>query len=323
MATGLVVNKTQVYFGPNTTQYPSDNSYAGPNDTVTILWKEGSWYYIEYPAGTNRKRMYITASAVSNISGSVSNYTANLQTRYIHIADKTYWGPGTVYPQAGSVSYGETVSYVSPKREGDYVLIEYAVSGGKKKRAYIHGNSLGTSAPTGGGFYDYIANGWTLTSPWKNENSQSGQYYGHLGNDLVKGTTKIKALADGIVHSVSQTSYSSNGWTVTLRHVAPNGKTYYSFYAHMNSKAPLTVDTAIKAGDDIHDVGWGGLQSSGAKHVHIGVYTGTPIDNMYGYNKVNGVNTLFNDNGTGIWEYKNIVFYDALRVVSTKGKIIQ
>ena len=91
MATGLVVNKTQVYFGPNTTQYPSDNSYAGPNDTVTILWKEGSWYYIEYPAGTNRKRMYITASAVSNISGSVSNYTANLQTRYIHTADKTYW----------------------------------------------------------------------------------------------------------------------------------------------------------------------------------------------------------------------------------------
>ena len=32
MATGLVVNKTQVYFGPNTTQYPSDNSYAGPNE---------------------------------------------------------------------------------------------------------------------------------------------------------------------------------------------------------------------------------------------------------------------------------------------------
>lgn len=148
MATGLVVNQTQVYFGPSSTLYPHENCYAGPNDTVDVLWKEGGWYYIEYPAGSTRKRMYIDENAVTNISGSVSNYTANLQTRYVHTADKTYWGPGTDYPQAGSVSYAETVSYVSPKREGDYVLIEYAVSGGKKKRAYIHGNSLGTSAPT-------------------------------------------------------------------------------------------------------------------------------------------------------------------------------
>ena len=32
--TGKVVSQTPVYFGPNTSTYPSNNSYAGPNDTV-------------------------------------------------------------------------------------------------------------------------------------------------------------------------------------------------------------------------------------------------------------------------------------------------
>ena len=50
--TGKVVSQTPVYFGPNTSTYPSNNSYAGPNDTVTVFWKENSFYYIEYPAGS-------------------------------------------------------------------------------------------------------------------------------------------------------------------------------------------------------------------------------------------------------------------------------
>lgn len=52
--TGKVVSQTPVYFGPNTSTYPSNNSYAGPNDTVTVFWKENSFYYIEYPAGSKR-----------------------------------------------------------------------------------------------------------------------------------------------------------------------------------------------------------------------------------------------------------------------------
>ena len=70
--TGKVVSQTPVYFGPNTSTYPSNNSYAGPNDTVTVFWKENSFYYIEYPAGSKKKRMYIRAAAVSAISGTSS-----------------------------------------------------------------------------------------------------------------------------------------------------------------------------------------------------------------------------------------------------------
>ena len=72
--TGKVVSQTPVYFGPNTSTYPSNNSYAGPNDTVTVFWKENSFYYIEYPAGSKKKRMYIRAAAVSAISGTVTSF---------------------------------------------------------------------------------------------------------------------------------------------------------------------------------------------------------------------------------------------------------
>ena len=81
--TGKVVSQTPVYFGPNTSTYPSNNSYAGPNDTVTVFWKENSFYYIEYPAGSKKKRMYIRAAAVSAISGTVSDFVPSLATRYV------------------------------------------------------------------------------------------------------------------------------------------------------------------------------------------------------------------------------------------------
>ena len=187
MATGLVVNKTTVYFGPSSTLYPSESSSAGPNDAVTILWKEGSWYYIDYPAGTKRKRMYIPTTAVTNISGTVTNYTANLQVRYVNTAGSTYWGPGTTYSSAGSVSLGESVQYLYPQRENDYVLIEYSVSGGQKKRAWIYGNFLSTAPIQAKIMKDPI-------EPNKNFVDSDGD--GHVDFPVGSGTP-VYAMCDG------------------------------------------------------------------------------------------------------------------------------
>ena len=92
--TGKVVSQTPVYFGPNTSTYPSNNSYAGPNDTVTVFWKENSFYYIEYPAGSKKKRMYIRAAAVSAISGTVSDFVPCRQQsahhRHLRVLRETY-----------------------------------------------------------------------------------------------------------------------------------------------------------------------------------------------------------------------------------------
>lgn len=144
MATGKVINKTQVYFGPSTS-YPSDNSYAGPNDTVTILWAEGTWYYIEYPAGTKRKRMYIKNSAVSQKSGSIPTYNPNLKVRYCFHPTTTYCGPSsTKYASAGSIGKNEEVYFLYYKKENNYAFIEYKISNSKKKRAWVDSTKLGT-----------------------------------------------------------------------------------------------------------------------------------------------------------------------------------
>lgn len=144
MSTGYVANLTSVYYGPDIVNYPSGNSSVGPNETVDILWREGSWYYIEYQAGIYRKRMYIRAISVTNITGSYSMYTPTKVTRFVGRGASTYNGPGsTAYASAGSVDDYEQVSLFPDKIENGYALIEYNVSGGQKKRAWFPAGHLG------------------------------------------------------------------------------------------------------------------------------------------------------------------------------------
>ncbi len=184
MATGKVVNQTQAYYGPSSSTYASDNSYAGPNDTVTVLWKEGSWYFIDYPTSTKRKQMYVPMSAVSNISGTVPTFTPSYLTRYVHQEDSTYAGPSTSYYVAGSVSVGEIVSYLNTKT-GSFAFIEYNVTGtGKKKRAYFYDYKLGKEPPAQKIFKDPID---------KNSNYSYGT---HKDYPVSKGTP-VYAMCDG------------------------------------------------------------------------------------------------------------------------------
>jgi len=146
MATGTALNQVTTYYGPSTTTYPS-GGYVGPNEEVSVLWSEGSWYYIEYQTSAGNKRMYVQSSGISNISGNVIEYTPVLATRYVCIAESasnspTYTGPGTEYTSAGSVSLHETVYYLSTKSWNNFYLVEYNISGGQKKRAWVFSNYL-------------------------------------------------------------------------------------------------------------------------------------------------------------------------------------
>lgn len=327
MATGKVISKTAVYYGPSTS-YPSDNSYAGPNDSVTILWSEGLWYYIEYPAGSKRKRMYIRKSAVSQVSGSVSTYYVNKQARYCNYGTDTYCGPSSSkYANAGSISEGEKVYYLYSKKENNYALIEYNVSGGKQKRAWVDSMKLCISPPpvVETKFFDYLANGWVLTLGWNKGNS----YPGHLGNDL-KGLNEVQAIATGIVKDKSSYCTTYNGYTLLIEHTLKKNnieKKFYSFYAHMDEKVKLNIGQEVEARQKLCEVGNSG-QSTG-KHVHLGVYVGSKSTNLQGHyrkepkpGQKKGDMSKFNDYGKGFIDYAGRRFYDPQKVIATKGDII-
>jgi len=141
MATGLVISKTPVYYGPSTTIYPSEGSTVGPNEKVTILWKEGSWYYIEYFVGTTstRKRMYIETNRVSHVVGTIPSKSF-LGTKKTTRPATVYAGPGSDYAKTGSVGAEAVTAY--NEVAGNYTLIEYNIPGGKRKRAYIETSRL-------------------------------------------------------------------------------------------------------------------------------------------------------------------------------------
>jgi len=182
MATALVLKKNTVYFGPDKSKYPSEASYTGPNETVTIVWKENDWYFIQYRVGSTptMKRMYIPGSALSDIRGNVITKSLWGIPRTAATA-VTYTGPGTNYAAAGWVG-GETVTAFY-EVSGQYTFIEYDIPGGKKKRAYILSGKL-SSTGSQKVFKDPL-------SPSKNYS-----FAAHKDFPVVRGT-KVYAMCDG------------------------------------------------------------------------------------------------------------------------------
>lgn len=138
-----------VYYGPSISTYPSMGSVSNM-ENVTALWKEGTWTYIKYSvSGTsNYKCGYVPTNTVT-IAETVSTKTLSSSTRYVNTASTVYLGPGSSgYASGGSVSLGETVSYLGYK-SNNYAYIMYSISGSsQKKRAYIYANYLTTTPVT-------------------------------------------------------------------------------------------------------------------------------------------------------------------------------
>lgn len=133
-----------VYFGPSSSKYPSVGTVFS-SDPISWLWKDGSWYYIEYPVTGGYKRGYIPASVVTGAGSDTStpNFSAlcsGAGSKTVEVGGSTYYGPGSNnYPSAGSVSTGEVVEYLG-YTNGGYDFIEYSVgSGSQRKRAFFAG----------------------------------------------------------------------------------------------------------------------------------------------------------------------------------------
>lgn len=258
MATGKAVSLTNVYFGPSISTYPSGGS-VGPNETVTLLWKEGTWYYIEYNASTSKKRMYIQESAISNVSGTVSPYTANLQVRYVNNNSATYCGPDpNIYVAAGSVNLGEEVKYLYPQKTNNYALIEYT-AGSQKKRAWIFDNNLSTTKPA-----KELGIRPVGTSFKSNDypNYPSGNYHGGTDIGSTEGASylnSVKASFAGtvvqVVNNVPPGTGTSYGNHVVIESTI-NGTTYRTWYAHLDSvDSSVSVNNGVSKGQVIGKLG--------------------------------------------------------------------
>lgn len=263
MTTGIAVANSPVYFGPSTSLYPSEGSSVGPNETVTIVWQEGSWYYIEYYVGatTTKKRMYIQTSKLSSISGTVTSKTLSGTTKTSSPAT-TYAGPGTGYQAAGSVGTESVTAF--NEVSGSYTFIEYNISGGLRKRAYIETNKLSTS----GGSPDNLV-GTVLANLNSTAYSSSNMYYPNYtgectwycwgrayeksgkslsfngsnngaqwyANVNTSNVTKRSASSGPVKNSIASFSggSSGNGHVIFVEDVA-NGYTYFTEYNYTASQ---------------------------------------------------------------------------------------
>ena len=291
-----------VYYGPADSGYPSVGRVSA-NESVEYFWTEGAWCYICYSvSGTSNKKCgYVPDTAVNYTNENPLVDNANSGTRYIRSGGTTYTGPSSSgYVSAGSVDAGESVMYTGYKYN-NYALIEYSVgSTSTKKRAwYLASDMTKDPVSSGSTFYDYTANGWTVTNPWNG----AADHPGHLGLDLKRPSdTNFYALADGVVVAKSSSCLRSNGYTIVLQHNI-GGKPFFSFYAHMDSSPNLSVGDRVTCGTPIHVYGASGNVTG--PHLHLGVYTGEINNDQYGYYKVNDELTYFNDYGLGYIDYNN------------------
>lgn len=101
--------------------------YIFPNETFTILCKDGNSYFISYSTANGPTLGYVFTGFIfdtySTCMGIVTSYSS------------VYYGPDTTtYERSGSVNSGEYVAILAS--ESNWYFIEYDTSNGRK-RAYV------------------------------------------------------------------------------------------------------------------------------------------------------------------------------------------
>jgi len=144
MATGTTTQSVPMFFGPDAATYVQGDTLLA-NAQLTILWREGNWYYAEVPA--SGKRNYILVSMVKNVIGTVPNYTPRLQKRFTNASASARYGPSTSYQVCVTLPSGEIVYYLEEKKEGQYAMVQYVDRAtGKIRRVWFEHSRLYASA---------------------------------------------------------------------------------------------------------------------------------------------------------------------------------
>lgn len=265
-----------VMYGPSDSgMYPAV-VYVANGTTVTAIWKEGTWVFIE----TGGKRGYVPASTIQ-VTESVPTVTFSNAVRYVHTAGPTYLAPNTSY-SAGSVSYAEKVWY-SGQMTNNYAFIEYYTNtaGTTRKRAYFPAGSLGYAAPANEKGIRPVGSSFKTNDY---PNYPSGNYHGGTDIGSTEGANPqdaVKASFAGtvvsLVNNVAPGTGTSYGNHVVIESTI-NGTKYRTWYAHLDSvPSGITNGKSITKGQTIGYVGnTGNCIPRSYYHLHL-EYRKTPF----------------------------------------------
>lgn len=128
---------TYVYAGPSTSIYANIGS-VDTSDTVGVLGKEGSYYYIQYSTSSGSKRGYVAMSALNSFSGSGSVKSTGVESAVAY-ADApsssctVYSCPNSNCATIGSIGAYEGITVFLSIKDNGYTFIEYSTASNTKR----------------------------------------------------------------------------------------------------------------------------------------------------------------------------------------------
>lgn len=316
-----------------------------------IAAKEG--LTIRSNAGTNHKKLgaipyntLVNVTAVKNNNwgyvkyGKVTGYICLDYTKYVTPNNQTFkigeykisekagvnirLNPGANYKKVGAIPYNTVVKVTSVKNNWGYV--KYGNVCGWICLDYAKTTSSKTETPTSNTqkINKTIKFVNSLSSKYKtNITTQKwGAYYKgngyHLGTDLAtrgNKSTTVGAIAEGIVYRVVKESKSGGyGNFVIVKHTLPNGKIFYSGYAHLKSIS-VKENARVSAGTKLGMMGSTGYSTG--PHLHLVVFNGpfskSSLPKGYISKKITGDSIKIG----------SLTYYNPLKVISSKGTTIK
>ena len=199
----------------------SSGGYVGTvmaGEGITILYISGDRAYIEYSAGNTYKRGFVSIYNLKYYGGFSDTAVGRVTS-----SSNTYYSPNTTY-YAGVVNAGEYVAVLC--NSNGWAYVEYNVSSGNRKRAFMPSSNLYCYSNSRASFYHVNTLGTRLAVPsrktvYAGPNSSS---YPVIGEIYTEDSNKVYKYWD---------FYDANGsrmWYVS--YPAGNGEKYGYIYAY-------------------------------------------------------------------------------------------
>lgn len=146
------------------------------------------------------------------------------------------------------------------------------------------------------------------TKSWSERGTSTGTRVYHLGIDVYGDRGIVYAASDGIVKACSTSNNGANGRYIVIEHEL-NGKTIYSFYAHLSS-LNVREGMAVSRGTQIAIAGGSGKGSNNyyGTHLHFAI-----VDTLWSSGRYWGYATRFSGNSV---RYNNVTYYNPLYIIN-------